>query len=54
MGIFLFKDKAYGPEMILQSLIVTMNFDIKPGQPHILSTAELDYKLLTSEGLMGK
>lgn len=32
MGIFLFKDKAYDPEMILQSLcpyslIVTVNFD---------------------------
>lgn len=54
MGMFLFKDKAYGPEAILQCLIVTVNFDTKPDQPPILSTAELEYKLLTSEGLMGK
>lgn len=33
MGIFLFKDKAYGPEVILQSLIVTVHFDIKLHQP---------------------
>lgn len=54
MGTFSFKNKAYGTEVILQCLIVTVNFDIKPHQPPILSAAELEYKLLTSEGLMGK
>lgn len=42
MGIFLFKNKVYGSEVILQLLVVTVNFDIKPDQPPILSTAELE------------
>lgn len=40
MGIFLFNDKAYGPEVILQSLIVTVNFDIELHQP---PPTELEY-----------